>query len=358
MPTVGLRLFTLALAAALAVPAAAQRRAPSPPRMTPAAPTDKFKLSAGPCAAKGYPMTIQVGNFVCASGQTFPVPSGHHLEGKWGVSSRAWVVGDEMQPVPVRLEILYFSYTEDKFYEGEFPLPTGKIHAWLKEGFWDLDEQQPATYTKFTVCVLPKGAVVVWLTGAGKQVLVGRFQAHESAASFHDHYPESDRAAMFQEERAELPPAVQAQVTAGTVSARQWDDYLVTYPWQLAFSQPVKLTQYNAAFLNGEHTAYPVTVDRAPYLKFLLGPAPKAVPQRWSVHVTDEAGHRHVVRVDPFDEAETQAAFRALHRASPAGPITLLVETDKYLKKASLVLKNAAQQIPLTKSPVRIIPAD
>ena len=144
MPTVGFRLFALALAAALAVPAAAQRRAPSPSRMTPAAPFDKFKLSAGPCAAKGYPMTIQVGNFVCANGQTFPLPSGHHLEGKWGVSSRAWAVGDEMQPVPAHLEILYFSYTENQFYEGEFALPTSKIHAWLKAGFWDLDEQQRA----------------------------------------------------------------------------------------------------------------------------------------------------------------------------------------------------------------------
>lgn len=360
MPRVGARFLFLMLAAALAWPARAQRRGTSPSasaRMTPAA-TETFRLSAGPCAAKGYPMTIQVGNFVLADGGTFPVPSGHHLEGKWGLSSRSWAVGDERQPVPVGLEILYFSYAEDKFYEGEFPLPADQIRARLREGFWDFDAQQRATYTKFTVCVLPKGAVVVWLTGAGQQVLVGRFQAREAAADFHRFYPESDRVAMFREERAALPPAVQAQVAGGTVSARQWDGYLLTYPWQLAFNQPLKLTHYNAAFLNGERTSYPVTADRGPYLQYLLGPEAKAVPERWSLHVTDEAGHRHVLRVEPFDEAETQAAFRTLHHAAPAKPITLRVETDKYLKKAALVLECADKQIPLTKSPVRVIAAD
>lgn len=343
------------LAGVLAWPAVAQHH--TVVHMTPAS-SDKFKLSAGPCAAKGYPMTIHLGDFVCSNGENFPVPSGHYLQGAWGASSRHWSIGDELHPVPATLRILYFSYAENKFYEGQFSLPMDKIHALLKQGFWDLDARQPVTYSEFTVCVLPKGAVVVWLTGLGKQVLVGRFQGAEAAADFHQFYPATDQAVMFQAQRAELLPAVQAQVVAGTISARQWDEYLKNYPWELAFSQPLKLTGYHAGFLNGEYTDSPTTADLKPYLQFLLHPTPKAVPQRWSVHVTDEAGHRHVLRVDPFDEAETQAAFRALHRAAPAAPITLLVETDKYLKKASLVLKNAAQQIPLTKSAVRIIAAD
>ena len=85
--------------------------------------SEKFRLSAGPCAAKGYPMTIQFGAFVRPDGKTLPVPAHHTLEGKWGLSSIGQVVGDEFQPVPVSLEVLYFSYLEDTFYEGAFPLP-------------------------------------------------------------------------------------------------------------------------------------------------------------------------------------------------------------------------------------------
>ncbi len=88
-----------------------------------AAPEEKFRLSAAPCAAKGYPMTIQFGAFVRPDGKTLPVPSGHSLSGSWGRSGIGWAVGDELQPVPVSLEILCFSYLEDKFYEGKFPLP-------------------------------------------------------------------------------------------------------------------------------------------------------------------------------------------------------------------------------------------
>lgn len=46
------------------------------------APVEKFRLTAGPCAAKGYPMTIQFGAFVRPDGKTLPVPAGHTLEGK------------------------------------------------------------------------------------------------------------------------------------------------------------------------------------------------------------------------------------------------------------------------------------
>lgn len=326
--------------------------------MTAVSAAEKFVLAAGPCAAKGYPMTIEVGKFSGPDGSSFPVPSGHYLEGDWGVASRVWAVGDEQQPAPARLDLLYFSYAEDRFYEGSFALPTAQLQAQLHAGFWDLDDQRPATYTKLTVCVLPKGLVVVWLTGAGRQVLAGHYWAHEAAVSFQHYFPATDRAAMRREQLAELPASVQAQVAAGTISARPWEAYLQAYPWQLAFSQPLKLTHYEASFLSGEITNYPLTPDRAPYLQLLLGPAPKAAPRRLSLHVTDVAGHRYALRADAFDEAETLAAFRALHPRAAAGPLTLLVETDKYLKKATLVLQSATEHLALTKTPVRIIELD
>ncbi len=326
-----------------------------PPVMPAAAPEEKFRLSAGPCAAKGYPMTILFGAFVRPDGKTLPVPAGNTLEGKWGLSSIGQVVGDEFQPVPVSLEILYFSYLEDTFYEGAFPLPQQELRALLRTGFWAHREQQQRTYDELTVCVLPKGAVVVWLVGAGRQVLVGRYQGQVSKVDFRRFYPKSDRAEMLRQKLAAAPPAVQAQAKAGTLSARQWDEYLKTYPWQVAFNQPLKLTYYRANFLSGEYLAEPETRDMAPYLQGILTPHARPVPSSLSLSVTDEAGHKYILKADPLDEAETQAAFQKLHAAHPAAPITLHVETDKYVKAASLVLESGGQRIPLTKSSVRII---
>jgi hypothetical protein len=344
---------------ALALPACAQRaaRSSSTAAMLPYQ-TQPFRLSAGPCAAKGYHMTIQVGAFVRSDEKTFPVPSGHFLMGDWGASSISWSVGDENQPAPASLEILYFSFTEDKFYEGHFALPQQRIHDLLQAGFWNWKDKKQLTYDELTVCVLPKGMVVVWLTGIGKQILIGRFQGSVSDADFKQFYPKTDRAQMYRSEMAERPAAVQQQMKAGTINTKQWDDYLKTYAWQVAFSQPLTLYNYSITYLNAEYTNYPDTANMSTYLQAIAAPASRPVPKRLSWYVRDEAGHAHRLRAKAFDEAETMAAFATLHQASPSRPLTLRVETDKYVKKATFVLTNGLQSISLTKTVVEVLAQD
>ena len=329
---------------------------PQTPAMA-TSPATKFKLSAGPCAAKGYWVTIQGGAFSGPGGASFPVPSGHTLEGSWGASGTIWAVGDELQPTPEHLELLWFSYAEDKFYKGDFPLPHDRLQALLAQGTWDLTKQQPAAYKQFTVCVLPKGVVVVWLTG-GNQVLVGRYQGHEtvpSPAEYARYYGAVNRAGMVQETREEMPAEVQAEIKAGTISTKKWDDYLKNYPWQVAFNTPFTLTRYSLHCLSAERFSDPTTHDNlAPYLQFLLGAAPKSAPSQLSLYGQAEHGGNYVVRVRAFDETETLAAFQALHAASPSSPITLGFAFDKPMQKATLTLKNNVREIPLTKSPVQI----
>ncbi|HEX8504088.1 MAG TPA: DUF2931 family protein [Hymenobacter sp.] len=323
--------------------------------------TEKFRLSAGPCAADGYWATIQSASFVNSQGTGFPVPSGHTLRGNWGASGTAWAVGDEMQAVPERLSARWFSYAEDKFYQGDFALPQEKLHALLKQGTWDLEKNKPVTYNTFTVCVLLKGVVVVWLTG-GNQVLVGRYQAHEfqpSAAEYQDYYGPAERTSMVKETREEMPARVQAEIKAGALSTKRWDEYLKTYNWQVAFNVPFALREYALYGLNAERFTDPLTRDGlAPYRQFVLTPVPKPVPRRFYLHGTAEHGAHYEVRVSDFDEAETLAAFQTLHKLSPGSPITLLFTLDKPFQKATLTLKNDAKQIPLTKTKVEVFSED
>ena len=346
----------LVLSGGLSLSACAQR--PKPTAM-PAYQTDKFHLSAGPCAAKGYPMTIHFGAFVRSDGKTFPVPSGHELTGLWGRSSIGWVVGDEQQPAPDSLEILYFSYLEDQFYKGHFALPQQRIHDLLQAGFWDKLNDKATTYNELVVCVLPAGAVFVWLTGGGRQTLIGRYQASAAPQlDFRRFYPspETNRAQMLRDERAAAPPVVQAQLRAGPLTARQWDEYLPTYPWRVSFTQSLVLTNYKINFVNAEYTNYPDTRDILPYLEDFVSLTPRArpVPEKLWLYVKDEAGHRHLLRVDPFAEAETRAAFRTLYQASPAAALELIVETDKYVKQARLWLSDGTRTLPLSQSKVQV----
>ncbi|WP_332874896.1 DUF2931 family protein [Hymenobacter psoromatis] len=247
--------------------------------------------------------------------------------------------------------MLYFSFTEDKFYEGRFALPQQRLYELLKTGFWDTQDQKHITYHELTVCVLPKGLVCVWLTGLGRKVLIGAFRGSVSDADFRRFYPKTDRPQMYRDEMAERPAEVQQQMKAGTINTKQWDDYLKTYPWQVAFSVPLTLDNFTMRFLNAEVTNYPLTPDLALHARALLTPQARAVPRSCTFYVRDEAGHAHRVRAKTFDEAQTMAAFATLHQQSPNQHLTLRVETDKYVKKASFVLTNGLQTIPLTRLP-------
>lgn len=326
------------------------------PAMSPSG-ADKFTLTAGPCAAEGHWVTIQGGSFIGPGGAPLPVPSGHTLEGSWGASGTVWSSGDDLHPAPEQLSLLWFSYAENKFYKGDFALPHAKIRALLKQGTWDLEKKKKVPYNEFTVCVLPKGGVVVWLTG-GNQVLVGRFQGNEfspSAADYARYYGAVDRAGMVEETRAEMPPEVQAQIKAGTISAKKWDDYLKTYPWQVAFNVPFTLSRYSWHGVNAERFSDPLTRDGlAAYRQFVLSPVAKSVPSQFLLYGQAEHGGNYLVQVEAFDETETKTAFETLHKLSPKSPITLLFTIDKPFQKATLTLKNEAKEIPLTKSIVKV----
>lgn len=89
------------------------------------------------------------------------------------------------------------------------------------------------------------------------------------------------------------------------------------------------------------------------FLDIVRQPTPKAVPQVMGLFVQNKYGEKHEIRVDPFDEAETMAAFQALHQRHPQEPIVLRVLVDKLYTQVALSLSNGFQTIPLDKATVK-----
>jgi len=187
--------------------------------------TERFDLIGASAAAEGYPMEVVDGRFRTSDGKGISLGP-EFLEGDWGHALGSMVSGDGTAPAPESLEI---SYPEDKFYEGRFALPQQKIYDLLKQGYWDSDDKKHGTYDELTVCLLPKGGVVLWLSGQN-QVLIGRYQAHEIMYDFKRFNEAANRPLMVQQERAKMPAHVQAEIRTGTLSTKQWDTYLKTYP--------------------------------------------------------------------------------------------------------------------------------
>jgi hypothetical protein len=317
--------------------------------------TERFELTAGPAAAEGYPMEIVEGHFTTSDGKSIPFGP-EFLEGDWGLSHSTMVSGDGTAPAPDSLEMRWFSYTENKFFEGHWPLPQRRIHALLKQRFWVDAGREPEKYSDLTACLLPTGVVVVWLTGPN-QVLLGRFQAREIDFDFKRFNPAANRALMIQQEQAKLPLSVQAQIQAGTLSARQWDDYLLTYPWKVELSQPLALDG-GVAYFNAERDYYSSSPTTPTQVPPLLALTPKPVPSYLQLVGTMRDGRKRELVVRDFDEAQTLAAFRTLHAAHPEAPITLRLETDTDITQGQILLQNAYQQLPLTCSTLEIYTPD
>src|SRR5690625_6073884 len=94
------------------------------------------------------------------------------------------IVGPDLKPLPDRLDIKFFSYTENQFYHGKFELPYDDIRRLFKE--WDRLNDRPA-YNRIMTGVAPGGAVAVWLTGQVKTTEVFRSEEHTSELQSRGH---------------------------------------------------------------------------------------------------------------------------------------------------------------------------
>ena len=190
---------------------------------------------------------------------------------------------------------------------------------------------------------------MVWLSGYRK-VVVGRFQAREIPYDFKDFNAVADRAATIAQRQGALPAVVQADIKAGTLSTKKWEAYLKRYPWQLEFSRPLTLFDHGIGFRSAEKASSPLTADGAGFAEEVFGPSPKPVPLSCMLYLAGAYGRQRLLKIKPFDEAETMGAFQTLAAQHPGQVITLHVEIDEELKKATLSLRAGEQVLPLTKS--------
>lgn len=246
--------------------------------------------------------------------------------------------------------------TENKFYEGHFLLPQARIHALLKQGYWQAETKTQETYDELNVTTVPTGVVVVWLVGASNQVLIGRYQAQPINYDYAVFAPKADRAAVIKEEQAKLAPEVRHQIATGTINSKKWDDYLRTYSWQLAFSRPLSFSDFAIGYLNAEAAANPPTPDEAAFNRLFLAPSAKPVPTGMGMILTGPYGRQRRVSFDFPDEHETMHAFQTLHAQHPHEPHTLFVDIDEQLSKATLSLRAGNQIVPLPKTKVESWP--
>lgn len=152
--------------------------------------TEKFEWNGNATAPHDYPMWIISPNyFVLSNGYEAVIPNETIMNDGWKGSARSWSLGESSKAMPDSLKIAWYSYTENKFYRGNFKMPQQKLYNLFKEGYliygidfkrlvresYDKKELHKETFGSITVGLAPKGMVVIWATGQNK-IEIGRFQ--------------------------------------------------------------------------------------------------------------------------------------------------------------------------------------
>ena len=193
--------------------------------------------------------------------------------------------GNDPKELPKDIDIVWFSFIENCFYNLQAPLDYEKIEKLFKEGFEQrirYGELHHTTYNGLVVGLAPGGTVVVWV-GKGYSPIteVGRFQASQIYLTETSDMDSHERLIFDKEYRKSLatapnivPLEVQKANEGKPIPYNLWDRYAETqYRWYPTFEIPDgKMGDVFFQYWNGEantifYTDLEPTTERETILK-------------------------------------------------------------------------------------------
>ena len=225
--------------------------------------TDKFEWLATESAPKHYPMEIIQGTFYYhGENSGLYIPYGGTLKKGWGQGISNHHVGEKFKPLPDRLKIVFFSYTEKQFYKGEFNLPYDKILALFRDGVEHPTDfgngQTRPVYSYMMAGIAPGGAVAVWVAGKKQhEVFFGQAEKINlnPVEAFKVPFKDQQDADKFMEDGLveALGPEKLASLKKDGIPFGLWGRYRNLYRWLPIASVGHRLQNLDVYNLNGEY---------------------------------------------------------------------------------------------------------
>ena len=271
---------------------------------------EKFEWSPEVSADVAYPMRVIFGSFALSDGNSVRIPSGEFLQGDWRSSSSSYAVGEERKKVPEKMVLRWFSYTENKFYLGDFELPQKKLYDLFKKdygtSFYPDGEEYKKSYYTLMVGIAPKGMITLWMQGSVGPKEIGSYQAHEVLdEDWNDFSKNPDRKGVMKSYYDDFLPFVQKEIDDNKVSNTYFKNRLKRYHYTIDTNNPdFKIHDFHIYCLNGE-----VMEKSNSGLEFLTDTVNgKGVPNMMAIFIEDRFRHKLEVRiwVDLLDGKTTE----------------------------------------------------
>ncbi|MCT2561530.1 DUF2931 family protein [Chryseobacterium herbae] len=289
-----------------------------------------------------YPMNIYQGYLFLEDGSKVYVPCSGVSHTGWGYSGSTHTQGDDMKALPVKLEVTWASFLENKFYKGSWELPVDKIKKLFKEGTVNSKTNEKESYSSVVVGLAPGGVAVVWLYGNDQQIEIGRYQAKETQVAMEDYVPGNPTITQkeYFDMSKSVPEAYENMKNKG-IQFGIWDTYRKKYNWKTTIEIPNHtLKNVNMEMYNGEEeTLFNETLKENPFKQ-------RAVPRLLSYVFEDKNGEQNVFEVRYFDEGEIFALFKELDENKP---VEIILRMTEDLKNRRLVLKQENKEFPIQK---------
>lgn len=269
----------------------------------------KFDWLASESAPKGYPMQIISGSFYDKHGDAYIIPGRKKIHDGWGTEVSIHVVGEEKKSLPIRLDILYFSYAENSFFEGTFELPERQILNLFKAGYYSPKSDDQVTYRMIVVGVAPGGRVSVWLKGIDKTTDVFSGVAEKTEIPWENvaktkQFSREGYISVILEEA--IGQEGIAKIKQEGISFGVWEKYRKLYDWKpivTGVAMPKVLN--NFSFFNGEKDYFSKFYDNDWSNEL------KAIPSSMQFTWKHEKNNAYSLEVQ-FDEDEIFEAFEAI----------------------------------------------
>ncbi|EIK42981.1 hypothetical protein O59_004299 [Cellvibrio sp. BR] len=303
----------------------------------------KFHWLATESAPKNYPMRIINGTFYYHNEKGgLYVPTAAAINPHWGTGRSTHVVGEDFKPLPDRLDIRFFSFTENKLYQGSFDLPYEKILALFREGV-ARDKDRP-TFNTIMAGVAPGGIVSVWLTGREtREVFFGQAEPYEDDLFDITQRKINDRDDYVRRNIIEMIGIEKlTDIEKNGVPLGLWEKYRTPYKWSPIFKTEKKMSTYlSLSFFNGENYRFDYPLNKNVMAKG------RPLPLLISFGCYIEGTEKQYFFTVRFDEKELYAAFDKLGGTEELVNIEIepllpknLTKVRLYNSKGSIELKH------------------
>lgn len=320
----------------------------------------------------GYPVDVYRGGLESQDGGFEPLNLGTHtgISG-WGHTGGSMSSG--VKAIPNRLNLIWVSYAEDTFYSIDCEIDYNKMVEKFKEGYQNSGfffnkngAYKKVTYDYVVVGFAPGGVVVVWLSGAEKQVEIGRYQGEKTVvpqdeiATLDNH----DRLIFQEDYRKEtmlnekiVPAKVQEANKNKPIPFGIWDTYRERYTWRPTFNQSVfdnstlTIRKIRMDMFNGEFgSLFDQSLVKNEFVK-------RAIPKRVNFSWKDKGGQVYSGTID-FDEKEIFDAFKGIFKDNKDIEAELEFRVNIPNTFITVMLKNKEHEIRLPKVKVAVFKSD